>query len=147
MALALSQEDNFGSSTFQVDSGGFEYRSLREMAEFRGFHGVSMMKNLLGKVSAQSTSLGFRHESHGGHRAHEQARVKTEAANGGGRKASLYTGSSMRHRLFHEIDGASPSLTAARNPKLGIHGNSTSNVEEPEKSFAGAQCTFLQCLQ
>ena len=43
------------------------------MVEFCGFHGVSMMKNLLGKVSLQSTSLCFRRESHGGHRAHEQA--------------------------------------------------------------------------
>ncbi len=84
------------------------------MVEICGLHGVSMMKNLLGKVSPQSTSIGFRHESHGGHRAHEQARVKTEAANGGGRKASLYTGLGMRHRLFHEIDGANPSLTAAQ---------------------------------
>ena len=62
------------------------------MAEFCGFHGVSMMKNLLGKVSPQSTSLCFRHESHGGHGAHEQARIKTKAANGSGRKASLYRG-------------------------------------------------------
>ncbi len=101
------------------------------MAEFCGFHGVFMMKNRLGKVSPQSTSFCFRHESHGGHRAHEQARIKTEAANGSGRKVSLYTGLGMRHRVFHEIDGASPSLTVARNPKLGIHGNSTWNVEEP----------------
>ena len=102
------------------------------MAEFCGFHGVSMMKNLLGKVSPQSTDLRFRHEPRGGHRAHEQARIKTKAANGSGRKARLYTGLGMRHRVFDEIDGASPSLTAARDPKLRIHGNSTWNVEEPQ---------------
>ncbi len=93
-----------------------------------------MMKNLLGKVSLQSTSLCFRRESHGVHRAHEQAHIKTEAANGSSRKACLYMGLGMRHRVFHGIDGASSSLTAARNPKLGIHGNSTWNVEEPKKS-------------
>ncbi len=109
----------------------FEVWPWREMVEFCGFHGVSMMKNLLGKVSPQSTSLCFRHESHGGHGAHEQARIKTKAANGSGRKASLYMGLGMRHRVFHEIDGVSTSLTAARNPKLGIRGNSTWNVEEP----------------
>ena len=102
------------------------------MAEFCGFHDVSMMKNLLGKVSPQSTSLCFRHESHGGHRAHEQARIKTKAANGSGRKTSLYTGLGMRHRSFHEIDRASLSFAAARNLKLRIHGNSTWNVEEPK---------------
>ena len=101
------------------------------MAEFCGFHGVSMMKNLLGKALPQSTNLRFRHESHGGHRAHEQARIETKATYGSGQKASLYTALSMRHTVFHEIDGASLSLTAARDPKLRIHGNSTWNVEEP----------------
>ena len=95
------------------------------MAEFCGFHGVSMMKNLLGKGPPQSTSLCFRHESHDGGRAHEQARIEAKATNGSGRKASLYIGLTMQHRVFHEIDGASPSLTAARNPKLRIHGDST----------------------
>ena len=101
------------------------------MAEFCGFHGVSVVKNLLGKASRQSTSLCFRYESHGGHRAHEQARIETKATNGSGRKASLYEGLGVRHRAFHEIDGACHSLTAARNPKPLIHGNSTWNVEEP----------------
>lgn len=90
-----------------------------------------MMKNLLGKVLTQSTCLCFRHESHGGHRAHEQARIRTKAANDSGRKTSLYTGLGMRHRSFHEINGASLSFAAARNLKLRIHGNSTWNVEEP----------------
>ena len=102
------------------------------MAEFCGFHGVSVVKNLLGKASPQSTSLCFRYESHGGHKAHEQARIETNAANGSGRKASLYTGLGVRHRAFHEIDGATPSFTAARNPNPLIHGNSTWNVEEPK---------------
>ncbi len=101
------------------------------MVEFCDFHSVSMMKNLLGKVSPQSICLGFRHDSDGGHRAYEQARIKTEAANGSGGKASLYTGLGMRHRALHEIDSAIPSLTTVRNPKLGIHGDSTWNVEEP----------------
>jgi hypothetical protein len=101
------------------------------MAEFCGFHGVSMMKNLLGKVSPQSNNLRFRHEPRGGHRAYEQARIKTKVANGNGRKVSLYRALSIRHTVFHEIDGASPSLTVARDPKLRIHGNSTWNVEEP----------------
>jgi hypothetical protein len=102
------------------------------MVEFCGFHGVSVVKNLLGKASQQSTSLCFRYETHGGHRAHEQARIETKAANGSGRKASLYTGLGVRHRAFHAIDGACLSLTAARNPKSLIHGNSTWNVEEPK---------------
>ena len=106
------------------------------MVEFCGFHGVSMMKNLLGKVSPQSIRLGFRHDSDGGHRAYEQTRIEIEAANGSGGKASLYTGLGMRHRGFHEIDGAIPSLTTVRNPKLGIHGNSTWNVEEPRNQGA-----------
>ena len=101
------------------------------MAGFCGFHGVSVVKNLLGKASRQSTSLCFRYESHGGHRAHEQARIETKATNGSGRKASLYEGLGVRHRTFHEIDGACHSLTAARNSKPLIHGNSTWNVEEP----------------
>jgi hypothetical protein len=86
-----------------------------------------MMKNLLGDVLAQSTSLCFRHESPGGHRAREQARIKTEAANtnGKGRKACLYMGLDMPQRVFHEIHSASSLLTAARNPKSGFHGNST----------------------
>ncbi len=83
------------------------------MAEFCGFHGVSVVKNLLGKASRQSTSLCFRYESHGGHRAHGQALFETKATNGSGGKASLYTGLGVRHRAFHEIDGACPSLTAA----------------------------------
>ncbi len=59
------------------------------MAGFCGFHGVAVVKNLLGKASRQSTSLCFRYESHGGHRAHEQARIETKATNGSGRKAAL----------------------------------------------------------
>jgi hypothetical protein len=89
-------------------------------------------ENLLGKASRQSTSLCFRYESHGGHRAHEQARIETKATNGSGRKASLYEELGVRHRTFHEIDGACHSLTAARNSKPLIHGNSTWNVEEPK---------------
>ncbi len=101
------------------------------MAGFCGFHGVAVVKNLLGKASRQSTSLCFRYESHGGHRAHEQAHIETKATNGSGRKHSLYKELGVRHRAFHEINGACPSLTAARNPKPLIHGNSTWNVEEP----------------
>ena len=103
------------------------------MAGFCGFHGVSVVKNLLGKASRQSTSHCFRYESHGGHRAHEQAHIETKATNGSGREHSLYKGLGVRHRAFHEINGACPSLTAARNPNPLIHGNSTWNVEEPRK--------------
>jgi hypothetical protein len=84
-----------------------------------------MMKNLLGNVLAQSTSLCFRHESPGGHGAREQARIKTEAANGNDRKACFYMGLDMPHRVFLEMHSASSLLTAARNPKSGFHGNST----------------------
>ena len=112
------------------------------MAEFCGFHGVSVVKNLLGKASRQSTSLCFRYESHGGHRAHEQARIETKATNGSGRKASLYEGLGVRHRAFHEIDGACHSLTAARNPKPLIHGNSTWNVEEPKNCHERGEIIF-----
>ena len=101
------------------------------MAGICDFHGVSVVKNLLGKASRQSTSHCFRYESHGGHRAHEQAHIETKATNGSGREHSLYKGLGVRHRAFHEINGACPSLTAARNPKPLIHSNSTWNVEEP----------------
>ncbi len=101
------------------------------MARICGFHGVSVVKNLLGKASRQSTSLCFRYVSHGGHIAHEQARIEAEATNGSGRKHSLYKGLGVRHRAIHEINGACPSLPAARNPNPLIHGNSTWNVEEP----------------
>ena len=101
------------------------------MAEFGGSDGVPVVKNLLGKASRQSTSLCFRYESPGGHRAHEQALIETKVTNGSGGMASLYTGLGARHRAFHEIDGACPSLTAARIPKHLNHGNSTWNVEEP----------------
>ena len=50
----------------------------------------------------------------------------------------------MRHRTFHEIDGACHSLTAARNSKPLIHGNSTWNVEEPNTNtdiLGGLDCS------
>ncbi len=81
----------------------------------------------------------FRHQSHGGARAHDQPHVKTEAAAGGGRKASLYLGLVMRTQ--------SPmSLRATGGPAAVAHHGSRNLVRNPLETsknlfFAGPRDT------
>jgi hypothetical protein len=120
-----------GSSTRQMESGGFEYSSLPGMAENLDFRAAKMDENPASQVFAKSLAHGFDHQAHGGHKAHGQGRVKTEAVIGGGRKASLYAVLSLCHTIVHEPDGARPSIQHHRKSSTGLLANSTSNVEEP----------------
>ncbi len=67
-----------------------------EMAEFCGSPTSAETIKPSGKSSRSVKKPMFGHQSHGGARAHDQPHVKTEAAAGGGRKASLYMGLVMR---------------------------------------------------
>jgi len=70
-----------------------------------------LWKNLIGGMSVTSSNHGFRHQTHGGHKLREHARVKTEAASGGGQRPVFTrvwargTISSRRSmaQLFHPI--------------------------------------------
>jgi hypothetical protein len=121
-----------GSSTRQMESGGSEYSSRPGMAENLDFPEARMDENPTCQVFAKSLGHGFDHQAHGGHKAHGQGRVRTEAAIGGGRKASLYAALGMCHTIVHEPDGACPSIRHHRKSSTGVLANSTSNVEEPQ---------------
>ena len=54
-----------------------------------------------------------------------QTRVKTVAANGGDRKASLYMGLGMRQRLTHELDGANLLVRTRHVPIFEFRRDST----------------------
>jgi hypothetical protein len=91
-----------------------------------------MDENPACQVFAKSLGHGFDHQAHGGHRAHGRDRVRTEAAIGGGGKASLYAALGVCHTIVHEPDGACPSIRLHRISSTAILANSTSNVEEPK---------------
>ena len=88
-----------GSSTLQVDSGMVMQQHRTDESENGGIQRLSNTgrdcKYVPRKVST-SQGADVSHQSHGGARAHEQPHVKTEAAAGGGRRASLYMRLAMR---------------------------------------------------
>ncbi len=67
-----------------------------EMAVFCGSPTSAEIMKPIGISSRSVKKPLFRHQSHGSARVHDQPHVKTEAAAGGGRKASLYMGLVMR---------------------------------------------------
>ncbi len=67
-----------------------------EMAVFCGSPTSAEIMKPIGISSRSVKKPLFRHQSHGSGRVHDQPHVKTEAAAGGGRKASLYMGLVMR---------------------------------------------------
>ncbi len=99
LRLLTEAVEKVGSSTFQVESAMDEQRQRSDRL-CNG--GILRLSNIGGdhKTCPKKLSISkkpiLRHHSHGGARAHDQTHVKTEAAAGGGRKASLYMGLIMR---------------------------------------------------
>ncbi len=109
-----------------------------EMAEFCGSPTSAEITKPTEKSSRSVKKPMFRHQSHGGARALDQPHVKTEAAAGGGRKASLYMGLVMRTESPTRLGASGSPAALAHHGGRNLVRNPLETSKNPKFLFLGS---------